>query len=478
MTFVSVIFLIMWLVGGIIYWRVDQKQRWIVLLCLSLFFIFNLNSNFSIAVLLSLFATYFSGRLIELAKKQAKKKIVFIFGILINLGLLLYFKYAGFSANLLSTLLPNFFSVPSWVNKIVLPIGISFYVLQSISYLADVYSKKIKAQTHFGYFSVYHLFFAKFLSGPIERATDFIPQLKNTTYSETQIVAGLQLFLLGAFKKMIIADNLRPMISEISSNLADYRGLSLVLLIFAIGWQIYADFSGYTDMARGIAKTFGIELVNNFNYPYRATSVRDFWRRWHLSLSNWLRDYLYIPLGGSRNGLGRTILNTWIVFVLCGLWHGAAWNFVLWGAFHALFLSLERVLGPLFKKYFSFPAIIGGLYSFSVISFSWILFSFTSIKDIAYILLNFSIGISNFILPNYWFATFMQIFSTNLLEMGIAIGAIIAVLIIEYLPKKYVEKFRELVLPEIIWLILAILTVLFIMIFRNIDLQEFIYVRF
>ena len=229
---------------------------------------------------------------------------------------------------------------------IVLPVGISFYTFQSLSYTIDIYRRELKPTRHFADFALFVAFFPQLVAGPIERARVLLPQISSTrTITREQIEEGLWLILSGYYLKVVLADNLAPFTQEVFGDPGAAAGLQVMVAIYAAAFQIYGDFAGYSRIARGISKLMGIELMRNFRRPYFATSPSDFWRRWHISLSTWLRDYLYIPLGGSRGGTGATYRNLMLTMLLGGLWHGAAWNFVVWGLFHGLILSLWRAAG-------------------------------------------------------------------------------------------------------------------------------------
>jgi len=260
-----------------------------------------------------------------------------------NLGMLGFFKYYGFFAESFATLLGHFGLRPSLLTlHVVLPVGISFYTFQTLSYAIDVFRRKIPATRDFLRFATYVSFFPQLVAGPIERGGHLLPQFSQTrTIARTMVIEGLWLMIWGMFKKVVVADNLAPLV-EMVYHAPPNSSPMVILATIAFGLQIYGDFSGYSDIARGIARVLGFELMLNFNLPYLATNPRDFWRRWHISLSTWLRDYLYISLGGNRLGRTRTALNLWLTMLLGGLWHGAAWNYVLWGCWHGGGLVAHR----------------------------------------------------------------------------------------------------------------------------------------
>jgi D-alanyl-lipoteichoic acid acyltransferase DltB (MBOAT superfamily) len=304
-----------------------------------------------------------------------------------NLFLLGFFKYAGFVTDNLNALLTGLNVDPIIPQpNILLPIGISFYTFQSMSYTIDVYRGRFGAERNFVRFATFVAFFPQLIAGPIERAKSLLPQLRQTQrISAGNIADGLSLFVVGLFKKVALADMLAIYVDRVYDSPAEHGSLTLLFATYAFAWQIYFDFSGYTDMARGLAAAMGIKLTLNFNNPYTATGLRDFWRRWHITLSAWFRDYVYIPLGGNRNGKNRTYLYIMLTMMIGGLWHGAAWNFVLWGALHALgrilFGDLEKTAG-----YQKIPRLIRQLLTFHFICLTWVFFRANNLSDAGLIL--------------------------------------------------------------------------------------------
>jgi alginate O-acetyltransferase complex protein AlgI len=285
-----------------------------------------------------------AGLLIESATTSARRRAWLIMSIASNLGFLGFFKYTNFLVtNSLALAHQLRWPVPDWSVHIILPLGISFHTFQGISYTLDVYYGKVKAVRSFPDFALFVAFFPQLVAGPIVRAVEFLPQMvKPPRVTSTQIIEGLHWFLLGLFKKVFIADRLAQFVDQVFANPAAFDAVSQRWAVLAYAGQIYCDFSGYSDLAIGCAKWFGFELPQNFNFPYLASSIADFWRRWHISLSTWMRDYLFIPLGGSRRGSVRTYVNLVVTLTLCGLWHGASWNYVLWGFYNGVLLALYR----------------------------------------------------------------------------------------------------------------------------------------
>jgi alginate O-acetyltransferase complex protein AlgI len=350
-----------------LYWAVPRRARNLMLLALSLFF-YSSGEARHLWVLLGLIAVNFAaGHAIE-ARRGAFRRIALAGAIGCDLAALGWFKYAGFFAG---ALFPRA-HVAAW-EGIVLPLGISFYVFHNISYVVDVYRGTARARRNPIDFALYISFFPQVIAGPIVRYHDIAGALDDRHVRLSDFASGMERFVAGLAKKMIIANTLGETADKVfalpTATLASSDAW-LGLLCYTL--QIYFDFSGYSDMAIGLARMFGFEFLENFNYPYVARSVQEFWRRWHISLSNWFRDYLYIPLGGSRRGAARTYCNLVIVFLLCGLWHGAAWTFIVWGAIHGFFLALERAgIGSLLARA---PAFVARAYTLGVVSLAWVVF--------------------------------------------------------------------------------------------------------
>ncbi|MFO0948662.1 MAG: MBOAT family O-acyltransferase [Planctomycetota bacterium] len=289
---------------------------------------------------------------IDRTADPGKRKSLLVFSVVANLGILGFFKYFNFFADSFATLLATVGLEATPLDlRIILPVGISFYTFQSMSYTVDVYRRELKAERSLVNFALYVAFFPQLVAGPIERAASLLETIaRPRTIPIDKVNAGLYLIVWGYFKKLVVGDNLGTIANEVFNHYHDYSGLDLVLGVVAFSFQIYCDFSGYSDIARGLAKLMGFELMVNFRLPYFATSPSDFWARWHISLSTWLRDYLYIPLGGNRHGSWRTSRNLMITMALGGLWHGAAWTFVIWGIYHGSLLILYRQLGSHFAR--------------------------------------------------------------------------------------------------------------------------------
>ncbi|HPB31474.1 MAG TPA: MBOAT family O-acyltransferase, partial [Candidatus Sumerlaeota bacterium] len=345
-------------------------------------------------IFLSTLLDYWCSLGIEHTSSINRRKIYLWMSVAGNLGGLAFFKYYNFFAeNLYAILNPIFPAIQQSHLNVILPVGISFYTFQTMSYTIDVYRNQMKACRSFLDFAVYVSFFPQLVAGPIERAERLLPQIQSprkVTWDEVR--SGTQLALWGLFKKLFVADNLAPLVNKIfaDSAIAPPAPLESLLALYAFSFQIYCDFSGYSDIARGIARCMGISLMENFRIPYFATNPQDLWRRWHISLSTWLRDYLYVPLGGNRKGPGRTYLNLIATMLLGGLWHGASWMFVLWGAYHGLLLAAHRLylkittgserLDDSKHEHIAIRAV-RIFFMFHVTTFGWLLFRAQTVKQ-------------------------------------------------------------------------------------------------
>lgn len=333
-----------------VYWLLNNGNRTIqntFLLCASYFFYGMWDWRFLSLILLSTLVDYFVGRQIEKTKNSKSAKQLVALSLFVNLGAFFYFKYLNFFIDSFREAFSFFgHNIESSSLDIILPVGISFYTFQTLSYTIDVYRKKLKAEENFISFATYVSFFPQLVAGPIERATNLLPQFsvkKNFDYDLAK--SGLQLMLWGFFKKIVIADNCAVFANTIFNNHQDYNWSTLTLGALFFTFQIYGDFSGYSDIAIGTARLFGFKLKRNFAFPYFSRDIGEFWRRWHISLSTWFRDYLYIPLGGSRGSTAKKIRNIFIIFLVSGFWHGANWTYIIWGGLNALYFMPLMLLG-------------------------------------------------------------------------------------------------------------------------------------
>lgn len=395
MLFNSIAFLIFLPIVFILYWRVfnkNYKYQNLLLLAASFYFYGCWDWRFLFLLIFSIGLDYFSGIQIENSKTKKMATFWLTLSIAINLGFLGFFKYYNFFIENFAELLSSFgFGVNMWVLKVILPVGISFYTFHGLSYVIDVYKKRIPAERNYVDYAVFVSYFPLLVAGPIERATHLLPQIqRKRSFDYEKAKDGMAQILWGFFKKMVIADNCAPIVNEIFSNYHTESASNLVLGAILFAFQIYGDFSGYSDIALGTSRLFGLELLKNFSFPYFSRDIAEFWRRWHISLSSWFRDYLYIPLGGSKGGLWMKIRNTFIIFLVSGFWHGANWTFIIWGGLNALFFlplliaeknrhNLEVVaMGKIIP---SFREVFSILMTFTLTCFAWIFFRSESVSD-------------------------------------------------------------------------------------------------
>lgn len=338
MSFNSLQFLIFFPVVCVLYFIMPQKWRWALLLVASYYFYMSWNAKLVWLIAFTTLVSYGSAIFIERHPESGVRKVCLIVTLCACFGTLFFFKYFNFFAGSIMALFGKNMAL-----NLLLPVGISFYTFQTLSYVIDVYPGDTRAEFHLGYYALYVSFFPQLVAGPIERPENLLPQLRTAhRFSNDDFVQGLRYMLCGFFKKVVVADMLAVYVERVYAAPGDASAPALILATVLFAAQIYGDFSGYSDIAVGCARILGIRLMKNFDMPYSAKSCREFWARWHISLSTWFRDYLYIPLGGNRRGLPRTYLNLMIVFTVSGLWHGAAWTFLIWGMLHGVYQVAER----------------------------------------------------------------------------------------------------------------------------------------
>ena len=357
MNFNSVEFLIFLPAVIAVYFLIPHKIRWVWLLAASYYFYMSWNPRLIFLIVGTTLVSYGAGLLLGRVEKPRLRRLIMILAVAVCLGVLVFFKYVNFLGENTAAFLKLFSLDVSWrAMDIILPIGISFYTFQTLSYVIDVYKGKIGPEKHLGYYALFVSFFPQLVAGPIERPGNLIPQLKaEHKLNYEDFTCGFRILIVGFFYKCVVADFLAVYVNNVLNHLEGANALSVFIAGFFFTIQMYCDFAGYSEIATGAARMMGIRLTRNFNRPYLAESYSDFFRRWHITLTSWFTEYVYIPLGGNRQGLGRRILNTFIVFLLCGLWHGADWTYVLWGAYAAFFLSIEALirkpLGAFFGKH-------------------------------------------------------------------------------------------------------------------------------
>ena len=401
MIFNSLTFLIFLIIVVCLFWQLNSKYKSLLLVLSSCIFYGFWRWDFIPLIFVSALSDYYISRSIYLTEEKQKKKTLLYLSIFINLGLLFYFKYLYFfleNSNILFEFLNFDFTFKLFY--IILPFGISFYTFETISYSVDVYRGILKPEKKFLDYLLFVTFFPKLVAGPIQRANELIPQFKKwEPFKLEYITYGLKRILYGLFLKVVFADNIAPLVDEMF--LINYEfasALDVITMSFLFGFQIYFDFSAYSHIALGTAKLFGINIPENFNFPYIALSLKDFWKRWHISLSAWIRDYLYLPLSGvkvlessGQNGIGKSLSNKnksksnsalFLTWAIMGIWHGSNWTFLFWGLFHAFFIYLERILKPLRDqfKFLNYKLINWG-FTLVISMLSWIPFRANSIND-------------------------------------------------------------------------------------------------
>lgn len=481
MLFNSFHFLVFFPVVATIFFFLPYFRRWIWIFLASCYFYIAFIPAYILVLFALILIDYAAGILIEKASDKKRRKRWLVFSLVANLCLLGFFKYYDFfllsSAGVVNFL--GFEGLDPQVLKLVLPIGLSFHTFQSMAYTIEVYRGKQKAERHLGIYAVYVLFFPQMVAGPIERPQNLLHQFRQKQDLDEDLAAGgLRLMLVGFFKKIVIADRLALVVNQVYGAPTEYSGPALALATYFFAFQIYCDFSGYSDIAIGAARVMGFRLMNNFERPYFSQSVAEFWRRWHISLSTWFRDYVYIPLGGNRVSGWRWQRNILIVFILSGLWHGANWTFVLWGAIHGVYILASETLRPLrstVKERLRIPLGSGWLraarvlLTFHLVLVAWIFFRAKSVSDALYILAHF------FDWGTGWSGGYLGLTS---FEMFLAFFFIGVLLVGDFL--KGAGGFERFIRPRPVWVrwpmyYVLILTILF---FGRFDARDFIYFQF
>jgi D-alanyl-lipoteichoic acid acyltransferase DltB (MBOAT superfamily) len=392
MLFNSWQFLIFFPLVVVAYFLLPYRFRWMLLLGASYYFYMCWKPEYALLLVLSTVIDYYTG--IQMGKAASRRQRKFYLGVSLssNLGILFLFKYFNFlnaSARAVFDQFNIFYNVPMF--ELLLPVGISFYTFQTLSYSIDVYRGRIAPEKHLGMFALYVTFFPQLVAGPIERSTNLLPQFyRQHNVDRHRIIDGLKLMLWGFFKKIVIADRLAAYVNQAYNHPAGASGVDLLVATYFFAFQIYCDFSGYSDIAIGAARVMGFELMENFRRPYLAKSIAEFWQRWHISLSTWFKDYLYVPLGGNRVAKWRWCCNLFVVFLVSGLWHGANWTFVIWGALHGFYLVFSILTSNLRGKLLQalrldrlkgLVQVSRILLTFHLVLFSWIFFRANNLAE-------------------------------------------------------------------------------------------------
>ena len=480
MLFNSFNFLLFFPLVTALYFILPHRYRWAFLLLASIVF-YSAFIPYYVFILFGLITIdYFAARYIEdaLPKKKRFFLLISIFSLIVALIIFKYFNF--FSVNLvaLAKFLHWNYSLPTL--NLILPIGLSFHTFQSLSYVIEVYRGNQRAEHHFGIYALYVMFYPQLVAGPIERPQNLLHQFYEVHRLDFKRMAdGLTLMIWGFFKKIVIADRIATSVNQVFGHLSDYQGPAIAIAVLFFTFQIYCDFSGYSDIAIGAARVMGFKLMKNFNAPYLASSIGDFWKRWHISLSTWFRDYLYIPLGGNRVSHLRSSFNILFTFLISGLWHGANWTFVIWGFLHGSYAILQRfvnqfqlstrVFGTRFALYLG--PIIGALVTFLFVSFAWIFFRVSNVTDAFWAVRKIFSGWDNISL-----AAFSS--GESPLHFFISLSSIIFLIITEYGQQFHNLYFRFLRQPLLIKSVIYSLLILTILVLGNFEGQEFIYFQF
>jgi D-alanyl-lipoteichoic acid acyltransferase DltB (MBOAT superfamily) len=491
MLFNSIEFFVFFPVVVTLYFLTPFRWRWLILLLASYYFYMSWKAAYAIILVFSTLIDYVCSRAMGRYsdEEKAKRKPWLWLSLLSNLGILLLFKYYNFfneSARDLALALDVPYAMPAF--ELLLPMGISFYTFQTMSYSIDVYHGRLKPEKHLGIFALFVTFFPQLVAGPIERAGNLLNQFHiKHEFSYGRVVAGLRRMAWGFFKKLMIADNLALMVNEVYNNPTEFDGISLIIATVFFAFQIYCDFSGYSDIAIGAAQVMGFSLMENFRSPYFAKTIPEFWGRWHISLSTWFRDYLYIPLGGNRVVKWRWYYNLFIVFLVSGLWHGASWTFVIWGALHGVY----QVFGILTKTQrnalvqkvglINHPQLykwVQVLTVFFLVCFSWIFFRANTIADAFYI-----VGKSFGAFNNLSQVFVMDVSHALFMNQGIKVFAVsvisIAIMEVVHLIQRN-GSVSGLMMQRPVWVRWSVyyMAIIAVLLFGQFGNQEFIYFQF
>jgi len=492
MLFNSLTFVIFIIIVIPAYFLLSEKLRWWFLLIVSLYFYMSWNVVYFFLFLFTLVVNHILTLLIDSSKKKTLSKLYLLLSLFFSFGILFLFKYFDYTAALSADIFAYFgIAIPDIRLGLLLPVGISFYTFQMLGYVIDVYNKKIPAERSLAAFALFITFFPQLVAGPIERAHHLMPQFKRKRkFVFTVFLSSMYRILWGFIKKMVIADRLAAFVNPIYSSPREYSPALLILATAVFAFQIYCDFSGYCDIALGVAKIMGFRLTLNFKNPYFAKSISEFWERWHITLSRWFQDYIYIPLGGSRVRMPRYILNVMIVFIVSGVWHGAGLKFLFWGLLHGLMVAFEKIykdkIKPVTTAKFRRSATYHCLCvfaTFTLVNIAWVFFRAQTLSDTMYIL-------NQFLTFNFK-EMFLMIFDAGspLYNMGVftpfefwfAAFAVAAMLIIERKTEKqnvFLKLAREPVIAQCaIYVIMLFVIILFGMYGEN-TVQQFIYFQF
>ena len=500
MQFNSIHFLVFFPVVLLIYFIIPKKLRYIWLLAASYYFYMSWNAKYALLIAFSTVVTYLCSIIIEqFGKEEGKsfqimRKMTLVLALAVNLGILFMFKYMDFAIDNLNAILGKIgVDIIDRQFDILLPVGISFYTFQALGYVIDVYRKDIKAEYNLFRYALFVSFFPQLVAGPIERSGKLLTQLKNTDkiniWNYERIVKGFMVMMWGFFMKVVIADRAATVVNTVFESYYAYGSFELITAVVLFAIQIYCDFASYSTIAIGAANIMGFDLMDNFDTPYFAVSIKEFWRRWHISLSTWFRDYLYIPLGGNRMGKARKYLNTMIVFLTSGLWHGANWTYVVWGGLHGLYQVIGDVTKPLKDKITDKLNVRTQATSYKMVKMM-ITFALTCLAWVFFRADNITVAIEYiariFTNPDPWALTTGVIYNIGLerQEMNILIISVAVLIFVDFLKYKRNIRFENIADNQNFWVrgliifVLIIAVVVFGAYGYSFDAQQFIYFQF
>lgn len=472
MLFNSIQFCIFFPLTLLLYFIVPLNYAWFFLLAASSYFYISSDMLGALLIAMAILINYGAALYIEKAVSSFKKKLCLISALIITFGSLFICKYMNFFYHSLYALGLYDAYAPF---GITLPIGISFFTFQTISYTIDVFYNKYPAEHHFGRFALFILYFPQLVAGPIERASNLLGQLSNRkSFSYTNMIIGLRTFLGGLLLKLVVADNLSKYVDAVYNNVHLYVGWPLLFATYLFAFQIFCDFAGYSYMAIGIARTMGITLMENFKQPYLASSIKDFWKRWHISLSSWFCDYVYIPLGGNQVTSLRYCVNIGVTFLLSGLWHGANWTFVIWGALHSIYMIISHLL-PI-RLVHGIPYIIRIFCTFSAVCISWIFFRANSVHDAFYVLAHMFEGLTS------WHSLLQlrrAVVMGRSYDVSILLLLTIIVWLVHYI-QVYIGQIRHMLdrFPSYLRLVIYYVTIFILFLWGEFGGYNFIYFQF
>ena len=488
MLFNSLEYAVFFIVVCLFYFIIPDRLKKYHLLIFSYVFYMSWNLGFSLLLMFVTLTTYIGGILLDKFDKQNTRKVALAVLLIISFGILIFFKYYAFFTSSLVAMLNSVgidAQIPSF--SLLLPIGISFFTLQATGYSIDVYRRNLPAERDFIRYALFVSFFPQIVAGPIGRATSLLKQFKEpSSFDYVRVTHGLKIMAIGFFKKMVIADTLVTQVNLVYNQVGSNDAASFAVATVLFAFQLYCDFSGYSDIAIGSAKVLGIDLINNFDRPYFSQSIAEFWRRWHISLSTWFRDYIYFPLGGNRVSKVRWSFNILIVFLVSGLWHGANWTFVLWGVLHAIYQIAGKLFAPIhnsiahvirLNKVPVLHAFIKGIITFALVCIAWVLFRANSIQDAIYIYSSIFANIGSLLNPSSVNAM-LRTGSLELNAMVKCIQLIIALIIYDVVDMKFgfwefIGKFKPM--PRMIFYCVFIYAIFWL---SGAALNEFIYAQF